>query len=279
MVEFGYGQFSKPNFFVRKAQNLGFFKDRNMLWMLNANFGDWIGPLLFRIRQGVMPLYYRLKGNRGGTTFVTAGSILRHIKRFDAARVWGTGIISRADMFPRPNEIRAVRGPVTRDRCRELGYDCPEVYGDPAILLPDLLGTPEVEVTHPLGVIPHYVNHHEAREIFGEQDVKIIDVRQAVPDVVRDIMSCEATVSSSLHGLIVSHVYGRPSGRVQFREPLHGDGIKFQDYYAAGGVADAPRPLRIRSGVGLRELTDLAAIAPKPDNERLKAGLLDACPF
>ena len=270
----------RPNRLTRVAQDLGLLNRRNMVWAREpGNFGDWIGPLIFARRRGRPPLHYRFKRQRSGGAYVTAGSIMRYIKTPDTAVVWGTGIISRTDLFERPKAIHAVRGPLTRERCRELGYPCPEVYGDPGILLPEVLGTPSVEITHRLGIIPHYVHFEEATALFAGLPVRIIDVLRPVADVVRDILSCEATLSSSLHGLIVSHTYGRPSAWVTFANPLNGDGVKFQDYYLAGGITDPPAPARMSRAVDASDLARLVQAAPVPQVDRLKEILKKSCPF
>jgi hypothetical protein len=41
------------------------------------------------------------------------------------------------------------------------------------------------------------------------------------------------TYSSSLHGVIVSHAFGVPSIWMASSKPLHGDGVKFDDYFAS----------------------------------------------
>jgi hypothetical protein len=235
--------------------------------------------MIFAGRRGRPPLHYGFKQNRHGGAYVAAGSIMRYIKTPDSAIVWGTGIISREDRFAQPKAIHAVRGPLTRQRCQELGYPCPEVYGDPGILLPEVLGTPKVEITHRLGIIPHYVHFEEATALFVGMPVRVIDVLRPIEEVVRDILSCKATLSSSLHGLIVSHSYGRPSAWVSFANPLNGDGVKFHDYYLAGGVADPPSPVRILGSVNLSDLTRLADVAPLPRNDRLVEELRRSCPF
>lgn len=280
VAEDGLDELKRPRRTTRVAQDLGLLNGRNMVWAWEpGNFGDWVGPLIFARRRGRPPLHYRFKQKRRGGAYVAAGSIMRYIKTPDSAVVWGTGIISREDRFARPKAIHAVRGPLTRRRCRELGYNCPEVYGDPAILLPEVLGTPAVEVTHELGIVPHYVHFEEATARFAGMPVRVIDVLRPVAAVVRDILSCRATLSSSLHGLIVSHSYGRPSAWVNFANPLNGDGVKFHDYYLAGGVADPPTPARLSGNLDLADLTRLADAAPLPRNDRLTEDLLKSCPF
>lgn len=270
----------RPSRLIRAAQDLGLLNHRNMVWAWEpGNFGDWIGPLIYARRRGRPPLHYRFKRQWFGEAYITAGSIMRYIKTPDRAVVWGTGIISRADFFERPKAIHAVRGPLTRERCRDLGYSCPEVYGDPGILLPEVLGTPKVEITHRVGVIPHYVHFEEASALFAGMPVRIIDVLQPVGDVVRDILSCETTLSSSLHGLVISHSYGRPSAWVTFANPLNGDGVKFHDYYLAGGIAAPPAPARLSGTLDPADLERLAHAAPRPQNERMVEDLLECCPF
>ncbi|MDR0546427.1 MAG: hypothetical protein LBG77_02390, partial [Dysgonamonadaceae bacterium] len=45
--------------------------------------------------------------------------------------IWGSGLLYR-DAYPQKCQVRAVRGPFTRERLLELGFDVPPVYGDPA---------------------------------------------------------------------------------------------------------------------------------------------------
>ncbi len=273
---------TRPGRITRLAQNFRLHEGRNMVWSWcePPNFGDWVGPFLFEASTGTKPLYHKLDRKTGGTALVTAGSIMAHIRRADAAIVWGSGIISRDDVFERPREIHAVRGPLTRARCLALGYDCPEIYGDPAILLPNHLDLSSVPVTDDLGLVPHFVNLDEARRLFGDRPgLRIIDVRGSVADVAAEIAACRAIVSSSLHGIIVAQSYGRPAARVTLTAPLKGDGVKFADHYAAGGIPDAPEPARLDGSETVADLIALAEAAPRPDLAALTDRLEAACPF
>lgn len=273
---------SRPGRLTRLAQNLGLCDKRNMVWSWAepVNFGDWIGPFIYEARCGVPPLYHRLTRKTGGAAFVTVGSIMAHIQRDDAAIVWGAGIISRLDRVARPREIRAVRGPLTRGHCLELGYGCPDVFGDPAILLPEYLDLPGADPRYDLGVVPHFVNYEEAVSLYGtRENVRVVDVRGSVSQVVAGIRSCRATVSSSLHGLIVSHIYGLPSAWVKFTGLLKGDDVKFHDYYLAGGVSEPPAAVVLSGGEATADLVALARSGAVPDNDALKQRLVDACPF
>lgn len=68
------------------------------------------------------------------------------LRSFQNATMWGTGIMYDGlkgkwfakywDANHRHLDIRAVRGPLTRQVYLKLGHNCPEVYGDPGILMP-----------------------------------------------------------------------------------------------------------------------------------------------
>lgn len=253
--------------------------DKNLFWWKGppANFGDLVGPYLFRKITGREPRWRRPANLSLSTVFVTAGSLGRWIR--EDSIVWGTGIIRRDQFLFRPADVLAVRGPHTRARFLELGYPCPDTYGDPGILLP-LFHRPRVEQVHRLGVIPHYVDLEEAKERFGaRRDVKVIDVRRPVEAVVDDIVSCAAVVSSSLHGLLTAHAYRIPAARIEFSRPLAGDGIKFDDYYESASVRPPQSLSRIMETTTAGDLERLAWEAPLPDVDHLAKPLLDACPF
>lgn len=242
-------------------------------WYEPRNFGDWIGPYLFEAITGLTPLFCpREKIARFGC-IMTVGSVLRHLIGDDCVVVWGSGIISGGDMFKRPREVRAVRGPLTRRRMVDLGYECPEIYGDPAILMP-LFFSPERKARrHAIGVIPHFVDRH----LFSERsDCLIIDPTRSVDRVVEDIVSCELTISSSLHGLIVSHAYGIPSVWVRPVNRIDGDDSKFRDYFLSVGLD--PSPLTYRAYEEGRGAA-LGRSATLPSHRPLIEPLLHSCPF
>jgi len=270
-------------FAIRMKQSSGMTNGRNIYWSRYEpkNFGDWVTPYLYKKISGDEPLFCPPTKRFPITTVLGAGSILRHIKTSDTAIVWGSGIISAEDKFEKPRNILAVRGPLTRKRCHELGFDCPEVYGDPAILLPSFYSPDKnQQKKYSVGIIPHFINFGLAKEIFGSiKEAKIIDVTQPLEKVVDDIIECEATVSSSLHGLIVSHAYGIRSTWVEFGEPLMGDGTKFRDYFSAFENNDKFKVTTIDAKIILKDLITLANENIIPDHYKLTQNLINACPF
>ncbi len=270
---------------VRASQCLGFTNSRNLFWWHGnsqiQNFGDWIGPLLFEAITGKTPIYCPTRKLQAfSTTFYTVGSVLGTIKEPDRAIVWGSGIIHRDTSFKRPKEIHAVRGPISRERCRELGFSCPDVYGDPALLLPRYLERTKPEKKYAIGIIPHFVHFPVIASLLeNSSDVKLIDVTMPVQSVVDDIVACERTISSSLHGIIVSHAYGVPSAWVKFSEPLYGDDVKFLDYFASASV-EAPVPPNLREDeLAISVIRSVAQQAILPDLSSLEERLIRACPF
>src|SRR5690606_5726399 len=135
----------------------------------------------------------------------------------------------------------SVRGPLSRKRFIDMGIDCPEVYGDPAILLPKFYN-PVISTTHKMGVIPHYVDKDNSAiaGLTKLDDVKEIDVFLDFKNFVKELKSCEFTLSSSLHGVIISHSYGIPSVWVKFSDKVLGGNFKFEDYYSSMNMKVLP---------------------------------------
>ena len=204
------------------------------------NYGDLLSKYLVEKISGkkvkwVHPrkqAWYKLNK----TNYLGIGSILAHASK--KSIVWGSGIIDQNHSV-HSGDFRAVRGPKTRERLLNLGFDCPEIYGDPALLLPKYFN-PETEKKYKLGIVPHYVDFEDVTKQFSkEKEIIVIDMlTDDIELTTSEILSCEKVVSSSLHGLIVAHAYGIPAAWVKFSDRIFGDGIKYQDYFFSVGLCD-----------------------------------------
>lgn len=275
---------SHPGKLYRKLANYGLTDRTNMFWFfdkqLGLNFGDWIGPYLYFKKTGRIARRIQPEKFAHACAYFTVGSILHRIRRPRTAIVWGSGAISAAVTFAEPKSITAVRGPLTRRVCDSLGYRCPALYGDPAILLPDYYPGVGDAKDYPLGIVPHYADLDRAGRLFaGRDEVAIIDVRRPVEAVVDDIVRCRRILSSSLHGLIVAHSYGIPGGWCEFSKDVVGEGFKFRDYFAAANPDASPQPLVVSEPLATTELIASIDRAPAPDNRKLRRALAEACPF
>ena len=71
------------------------------------------------------------------------------------------------------------------------------------------------------------------------EEIKVINlINTNIESVINDILSCEKTISSSLHGLIVSDAYNIPNTWVKFDNNIKGDDTKFHDYFKSVNRSD-----------------------------------------
>ena len=271
--------YRKPGILDRAVQRMGFRAYRNVYWSWYQprNFGDWITPFLFEAITGEQPIFCSPRAQKNLHCVYGAGSILRKIRFPDRVTVWGSGVISGNDEFARPAKVLAVRGPYSAERLLKLGYTSTETFGDPAILLPRYYHPVARMVPGRIGVIPHF-RDVAAWDTELPEGMILIDVCQPVDMVVEAIASCEMTIASSLHGMIVSQAYGRQSLWIAARIPLEGDDIKFRDYLEAGGVLGAA-PATIEVCCGLSEIESAVRAATQPDIASLIPALEQTCPF
>lgn len=244
----------------------------NLWWAqapLPGNVGDLLGPYLFEKMTGRRPLR---SGSGPGVVF-SVGSVAKFATADSI--VWGTGTMRESDpLDPRANWL-AVRGPLTRDVVLRDGGDCPEVYGDPGLLVPRVFWPELPEQKTPVGIVPHYIDFERVVAVATPGVCVISPLHADVEVVIREIVSCERIVSSSLHGLILAHAYGIPARWALFSDGVQGDGFKFRDYFASADTEQDPLDLRearwtrddLLEGFPL----DLPSIDLNP--------LLDACPW
>lgn len=163
----------------------------------------------------------------------------------------------------------------------ELGYDCPDTFGDPAILLPYYL-KPKLDNNskYPVGIVPHFRDYVEVNARFSDRmAIKVINVAQPVDKVVADLCSCENILASSLHGLIVSHAYGVQAAHVVSEATLGGDNIKFKDYAEGVNVELNSITKKLSGCESTSTLTKLATRQVIPKLTTFSKELLCVCPF
>lgn len=156
--------------------------------------------------------------------------------------VWGSGILSKTTKVHNA-DFRAVRGKRTLKRLKDLGYNINStVLGDPALLLPLVNQKMNPKKKYKLGMIPHYIHYEVIKENVKDNDILIINLLDSIDNIIEEIMMCEFTISSSLHGIIVSHAYEIPSVWVSFENldlpNLLGDDIKFADYFSSLAIPE-----------------------------------------
>lgn len=211
----------------------------------HSNWGDDINWYFLQeiIEGNLIPYAHaRLTKLLHRPNYVVIGSTIDLSADADSI-IWGAGIIdSKTASLPNFKEIRAVRGPLTRMKLIEMGIDCPEIYGDPALLIP-LHYNPIIEKKYKLGVIPHFHDIEAARAIWHEHnDIKFINIRRYNHwhDFIDEILSCETIASSSLHGLIMSHAFNIPNVWVEFRGGESRDPFKYNDFFSSIGKTATP---------------------------------------
>ena len=193
-----------------------------------VNFGDYLSlKLVQRIVGGQVDTPKHHKEQK----LLAIGSVLLFAKNNDI--IWGTGMNGkRMDLALykfKELDVRAVRGPKTRQFLQEnFGIECPEVYGDPALLIPYFFPEfkkPE-EPLYDYIIIPHYTEI----DFFPKSEYpNVVYPTEPWNVVIRKILNSKFVISSSLHGLIVAEAYNIPARylRCTENEPL----FKYEDYY------------------------------------------------
>lgn len=245
---------------------------RPQLWWMESpypgNFGDILNPYLVEKLTGLPPLF----GPKGAGV-LAIGSTVRFAR--DGARVWGAGTPRMSDRLNPRAHYLAVRGPLTARLVESSGGTPPQVFGDPAVLLPRLyMPKATGQRRHALGVVLHHAN---AGKLRFEGDVKVIDVLRAgyegIESFIDELCQCERILSSSLHGLIVSHAYGIPAQWFTVSDAaggVPGDGTKYSDYHLSIGRGEC-EPLTLAVGEVVHPGMSTAEYLPKRpiDTDRL----------
>lgn len=210
--------------------------------IMSRNWGDDINYHLLKklTHKNVIPYDQSSLANRKHKTcHMCIGSTIT-FNHVDETIVWGAGVIDPSKPLKhKPIKVLAVRGPLSRKYLLDHGVECPEIYGDPALLMPQVY-MPKSEKKFKLGIIPHYDDFDNPALDHLKRDSSIHFIRlegyKKWTDVLDQIASCEYIVSSSLHGIIISEAYGIPNLWVDISGKLIGGHFKFHDFFLSIGV-------------------------------------------
>lgn len=203
------------------------------------NFGDAINPILFEqiIKKEVVNSS-NIINLFNKPTYYFIGSILDNLNKSNAI-VCGTGFQKEdAKVLKKPSKIIAVRGPLSRNIFLKHNIECPEVYCDPALLLPDIYMPKNLEKKYDVGIIAHYIDKEILKQkkiIDNGMTYHFIDIEVDWEKIIDDINSCKYILSSSLHGIIVAHAYNIPATRMILTDKIVGGDFKFNDYALSVG--------------------------------------------
>lgn len=159
--------------------------------------------------------------------------------------IWGGGSMYNDNKIPEYfdiSKVLCVRGPLTQRILQSHNINCPNRYGDPALLLPYVYH-PNKSKIYDIGIIPHHmsINRPILKEFVNKCEqtysVKVIDLTNydKWTDVVDQLLSCKYIMSESLHGLIVSESYQIPYIKICFSGNIRTQKTKFVDFYESIG--------------------------------------------
>jgi pyruvyltransferase len=193
------------------------------------NFGDLLGPVVVErvlAMHGIDP-----RTPVADRRLLSVGSVLHFARNHDV--IWGSGVNGKMpddrylfDVL----DVRAVRGPRTRDFLRSRGIEIPAIFGDPVLLLPIVM--PELitlsqSKRYSLTVVP---NFNDLPSYVHTPNV--LDPRSPVSVCLERIAQSEFVVGSSLHAIVVAEALGIPARLIS--SPIE-DPFKYEDYYRGTG--------------------------------------------
>lgn len=250
----------------------------NLEWVPNGNLGDELAPVIYSWMLERRNIKKDTKINHS-VHLMTVGSMVGSWN-FDAV-IWGSGVhvfsnMNRIYSLRRMQnlDVRAVRGPITRNALRACGHECPEVYGDPVVLMPLIYTPDKVEKKYKTSFVLHYHADSQWRQEL-EQYIDLHSLEIGTDDYkyyIREMVSSEKIISSSLHGIILAEAYGIPAVFLNTGGYVDEALMKYYDWYYSTGRYS------VKIARSLEEAF-LMEPMPIPDLDKMQEGLLNSFPY
>lgn len=203
-------------------------------WNSQTNLGDHLALVVYKwiLQKNNINSNKTIRmGRKKPVHLLTIGSIIG-IAPFDAT-IWGSGVHSKGtmknvfDMRKFCNyDIRAVRGPVSYTILSAAGFNCPKVFGDPAILMPLIYNPSKQPKKYDISIIYHL----SQRQLKKNSNYHYIDIQTTnYKKFIDEILASKLIISSSLHGIILAESYGVPT--IFLSRGRENEFMKYLDWY------------------------------------------------
>jgi len=185
------------------------------------------------------------------------------------ATIWGSGLKNGNKDFnwltrlTRKLDIRLVRGPQTRKALLDNGYNCPEKYGDPAIIMPLIYKPNRQKKIKDYLVVLHLATALDIKEYLSP-------VCKGYKKFIDELCSAKLVISSSLHGIILAEAYGIPAILLMDKET--NNMFKYNDYYYSTGRYEYPIARNVEEALKMKP-------AALPDVSQLQKNILETFPY
>jgi pyruvyltransferase len=227
-----------------------------------VNFGDYLSSVIVT-KMAALRGCFLDEERPSEARLLAIGSIL-HFAR-DGDMVWGSGVNGKVPVERHrftSLDVRAVRGPLTRNFLRRRGIEAPEIFGDPGILVADLLKNRFPRPKERGSEVVFVPNLHDLDRMRDWENV--VSPLDPWWSVIRRISEAGHVISTSLHGLVVADAFGVPCTylRLSEEEKL----FKYEDYVLGVGRK------RLRVTYSREEAIRATPLdPPAPDIAKLKA--------
>ena len=239
-------------------------------WSLNRedgieNIGDYLSVVICQYMLERRGLSMDTKTNTTKHLY-SVGSIIQGGAQ--NATIWGSGLkyglsgIDKTMHLYRKLDIRLVRGPRTRKALLEEGYNCPESYGDPALIMP-LIYTPKELRKQDVTIILHKDTNREIPN-------SIMPLGKDYKTFIDRIYNSKLVISSSLHGIILAETYGIPAVLLSDTETKNM--FKYEDYYYSTGRRKFPVASSIEQAMTMQP-------AKIPDFTEIRKEIINTFPY
>lgn len=236
-------------------------------WNESNNLGDTLSPVVVNYMLGLKKIKPDVRIDEKKHLYAI-GSVLT--AGIQDATVWGSGVLNAKLTYrleKRKLDVRAVRGPVTRAILMDYGYSVPEVYGDPAIIMPEIYKAVPLKDRKKYGLITH--KDYVLNEKYEENKIARLNIcTNDYQDFLNQLVSVDVVISSSLHGIILAEAYGVPA--VLLKPQI--DIVKYYDYYYSTGRINFPMADSIEQAMQIKPVE-------LPELDELRVRLKKAFPY